>query len=73
MSKQNPEISDPALISEIIEMALSDHTSFDAIRRLHGILPDHVKALMHRELKPASYRAWRKRIDRFGARREHYK
>jgi uncharacterized protein (TIGR03643 family) len=61
------------MTSEIIEMALSDHTSFDAIRQLHGMSPDGVKALMRRELKPASYRAWRKRIDRFGSRREHYK
>jgi uncharacterized protein (TIGR03643 family) len=68
-----PASSEPAVISEIIEMALSDHVSFDAIRQLHGISPDGVKALMRRELKPASYRAWRKRIDCFGARREHYK
>jgi uncharacterized protein (TIGR03643 family) len=59
--------------SEIIEMALSDHTSFDTIRLLHGLSPDDVKALMRRELKPGSYRAWRKRIGTFGSRRENYK
>jgi uncharacterized protein (TIGR03643 family) len=73
MPKKPREIPDFAMTSEIIEMALSDHTSFDAIRQLHGMSPDGVKALMRRELKPASYRAWRKRIDRFGSRREHYK
>jgi uncharacterized protein (TIGR03643 family) len=73
MPKQEPVVSDSAVISEIIEMALSDHVSFDAIRQLHGLSPDSVKVLMRRELKPVSYRAWRKRIDRFGARRLHYK
>ncbi len=63
----------PADISEVIEMALSDHVSFDAIRKLHGLSPNAVKVLMRRELKPGSYRAWRRRVDRFGARREFYK
>lgn len=67
------ETEDSALVSEIIEMALSDHISFDTIRKLHGVSPDQVKALMRRELKPSSYRAWRKRIANFGSRREHYK
>jgi uncharacterized protein (TIGR03643 family) len=62
-----------AEIGEVIEMALSDHTSFDAIRALHGLSPDQVKALMRRELKPGSYRAWRKRVGTFGARRAVYK
>jgi uncharacterized protein (TIGR03643 family) len=73
MTERSQAPSDPATISEIIEMALSDHISFDAIRALHKISPDGVKTLMRRELKPASYRAWRKRIEQFGSRREHYK
>lgn len=73
MTGLTPPRSDPAVISEIIEMALSDHVSFDAIRALHGLSPDDVKALMRRELKPGSYRAWRKRVQKFGTRREHYK
>jgi uncharacterized protein (TIGR03643 family) len=73
MTERSKAPSDSATTSEIIEMALSDHVSFDAIRDLHGISPDGVKALMRRELKPASYRAWRKRIEQFGSRREHYK
>lgn len=64
---------DDATRSEIIEMALSDHTSFDAIERLHGLSADQVKALMRSNLKPASYRAWRKRVRDFGTRRAHYK
>jgi uncharacterized protein (TIGR03643 family) len=62
-----------ATISEIIEMALSDHVSFDDIHALHDISPDGVKALMRANLKPGSYRAWRKRVRAFGDRREHYK
>jgi uncharacterized protein (TIGR03643 family) len=64
---------DPAAISEIIEMALSDHVSFDNIRALHGLGPDAVKALMRQTLKPGSYRAWRKRVRAFSDRREGYK
>jgi uncharacterized protein (TIGR03643 family) len=64
---------DAATISEIIEMALSDHISFDLIRAQHGLSPDQVKALMRANLKPGSYRAWRKRVRAFGDRRAVYK
>ena len=64
---------DPATISELIEMALSDHTSFAQIRALHGLSPDQVKALMRSNLAPGSYRAWRRRVRQFGDRREVYK
>jgi uncharacterized protein (TIGR03643 family) len=64
---------DPAMISEIIEMALSDHASFDQIRALHGLGPDEVKALMRQTLKSGSYRAWRRRVRAFSDRREVYK
>lgn len=60
-------------VSEIIEMALSDHVSFDQIRTLHGLGPDEVKALMRQNLKSGSYRAWRKRVRQFADRREVYK
>ena len=71
-----PPPSEPlseAIISEIIEMALSDFTSFDNIRILHGVSPDQVKALMRKTLKPGSYRAWRRRVRAFGDRRQVYK
>ncbi len=63
----------PAAISEIIEMALSDHVSFATIRAQHGVTPDQVKAIMRKTLKPGSYRAWRRRVREFGDRRESYK
>ena len=64
---------DPAKVSEIIEMALSDAVSFETIRAVHGSGADAVNALMRRELKPGSYRAWRKRVRQFSDRRENYK
>ena len=63
----------PAQISEIVEMALSDHISFAQISAQHGVSPDEIKLLMRTELKPGSYRAWRKRVRDFGDRRAHYK
>ena len=60
-------------ISEIIEMALSDHASFDSIREVHGIRETEVKALMRKNLKSGSYKAWRKRVRTFSDRRENYK
>jgi uncharacterized protein (TIGR03643 family) len=68
-----PVTQDAAIISEIIEMALSDHVSFAQIRALHGLSPDQVKALMRSQLSPGSYRAWRRRVRQFGDRRASYK
>ncbi len=64
---------DPATLGEIIEMALSDHVSFDHIRALHGLSADEVKALMRQNLKSGSYRAWRRRVRDFADRRAVYK
>jgi uncharacterized protein (TIGR03643 family) len=66
-------VLDPSAESEIIEMALSDHVSFDAIRDLYGLGPEEVQTLMRTRLKTASYRAWRKRVRRFSDRRAIYK
>ena len=64
---------DAATVGEIIQMALSDHVSFAQIRAAHGLHHDEVKALMRTHLAPGSYRAWRKRVRKFGERRENYK
>lgn len=64
---------DPSAESEIIEMALSDHVSFDAIRHLYGLGPEQVQTLMRTRLKAGSYRAWRKRVRRLSDRRLVYK
>ena len=60
-------------IDEIIEMALSDHTTFEQIEQLYGLKEKEVKALMRKNLKRGSYEAWRRRVRTFSDRREHYK
>ncbi len=72
MTDTHETMSD-AVISEVIEMALSDHVSFTTITAQTGLSADAVKALMRSNLKPGSYRAWRKRVKDFGSRREVYK
>ncbi|TGD41460.1 DUF2805 domain-containing protein [Pseudotabrizicola sediminis] len=64
------QLLDLSTLGEIIEMALSDHASFNQIRTLHGLGPDEVKALMRQSLKSGSYRAWRRRVRAFADRRE---
>ena len=59
--------------SEIIELALSDHTSFESIKSLFGINDQQVKELMRDNLKPSSYKTWRKRVREFSDRRKNYK
>ena len=58
---------------EIIEMALSDKVPFETIKSLYGLDESRVKLLMKAELKPGSYRAWRKRVERLSKRRSSYK
>ena len=58
---------------EIIEMALLDKVPFDTINQLYGLDENQVKRLMKAELKPGSYRAWRKRVERFTKQRSSYK
>ena len=63
----------PEHISEIIQMALSDHVSFNDIQAEYGISDKQVKTLMRDTLKSGSYKTWRKRVRDFGDRRENYK
>jgi len=58
---------------EIIEMALSDKVQFETIKELYGLDENRVKLLMKAELGPGSYRAWRKRVERFSKQRNFYK
>ena len=60
-------------VGAIIEMALSDHTSFSDIQLQYGLKEDQVKELMRKNLKKGSYRSWRKRVKSFSDRREFYK
>ena len=56
---------------EIIELALSDHASFDNIRSIYGIGEKDVKKLMRENLKSRSYKSWRKRVREFSDRRKN--
>lgn len=47
----------------IIEMAWEDRTPFEAIKAQFGCLEADVIALMRRELKPSSFKLWRKRVN----------
>jgi uncharacterized protein (TIGR03643 family) len=60
-------------ISEIIEMALSDHISFENIKNIYGIPEKDVKKIMRENLKTGSYKAWRRRVRTFSDRRLIYK
>lgn len=53
---------EPADLSRIIEMAWEDRTPFEAIEALYGLREKDVIRLMRRELKPGSFRLWRKRV-----------
>ena len=52
----------PIDIDRVIEMAWEDRTPFDAIKAQFGLSEAQVIALMRRELKPASWRRWRARV-----------
>ncbi|MEL6857388.1 MAG: TIGR03643 family protein [Pseudomonadota bacterium] len=53
---------DPIEISAIIDMAWDDETSFDAIRVQTGLAEKQVIEIMRREMKPNSFRIWRRRV-----------
>lgn len=52
----------PDETSRIIEMAWEDRTPFEAIEHQFGLPEKSVIMLMQRQLKPASFRLWRKRV-----------
>ena len=49
-------------IDRIIEMAWEDRTTFDAIFKTFGLNEFEVISLMRRNLKPSSFKLWRKRV-----------
>lgn len=61
---------DEAKISEVIAMAWDDEASFDAIERLYGLSEKETIKLMRREMKPSSFRMWRKRVTGRAAKHE---
>jgi len=61
MKSTRNELS-PADIDRIIEMAWEDRTPFDAIEAQFGLAEAEVITIMRQELKPASWRLWRARV-----------
>ena len=49
-------------IDRIIEMAWEDRTTFDAIEFQFGLPERQVIELMRQQMKPSSFRMWRKRV-----------
>ena len=49
-------------ISRIVEMAWEDRTTFEAIEVQFGLNQSAVIALMRLQMKPSSFRMWRKRM-----------
>ena len=49
-------------IDRIIEMAWEDRTPFEAISFQFGISEQETIEIMRREMKPSSFKMWRKRV-----------
>lgn len=49
-------------ISRIIEMAWEDRTPFEAIEFQFGLKENNVREIMRCEMKPSSFKMWRKRV-----------
>ena len=58
-------------IDNIIKLAWCDRTSFEKIKRIHGINESDVIKIMRKNLKPKSFKVWRERVN--GRTRKHEK
>tara|TARA_Y100000996_G_C22406937_1_gene595524 strand:- start:42 stop:275 length:234 start_codon:yes stop_codon:yes gene_type:complete len=58
-------------IDNIIKLAWCDKTSFEKIKRIHGVSESEVIKIMRKELKPRSFKLWRARVN--GRTRKHEK
>jgi uncharacterized protein (TIGR03643 family) len=52
----------PEQVSLIIRYAWEDRTTFEEIEERIGLREKEVVEVMRRELKPSSFRMWRKRV-----------
>tara|TARA_B100001079_G_C15939661_1_gene310117 strand:- start:103 stop:336 length:234 start_codon:yes stop_codon:yes gene_type:complete len=58
-------------IDNIIKLAWCDKTSFEKIKRIHGITESEVIKIMRKNLRPRSFKLWRTRVN--GRTRKHEK
>ena len=61
MSQKINNLND-AKANAVVRMAWEDRTTFDQIKERTGLSEAEVIKLMRRELKPGSFRLWRKRV-----------
>lgn len=61
-TRRKVKLMNEAQISEIVALAWDDETTFDAIKRQFGLSEDEVIKLMRLNMKPSSFRMWRKRV-----------
>ena len=62
VNEAGERVLDETQISRVIEMAWEDRTPFGAIEHSYGLDETGVIKLMRQELKPSSFRLWRKRV-----------
>ncbi|MDG2369779.1 MAG: TIGR03643 family protein [Flavobacteriales bacterium] len=62
-NKQKIRTLDTRDIDRIISMAWEDRTPFDAIKNQFNLDESSVIRLMRLELKPSSFKRWRKRVN----------
>ncbi len=55
-------VNNSIITSEIIDMAWCDKTSFDDIFTITGLSEKDVILIMRNNLKPNSFKLWRKRV-----------
>ena len=58
-------------IDNIIKLAWCDRTSFEKIKRIHGITESEVIKIMRNNLRSRSFKLWRSRVN--GRTRKHEK
>jgi len=61
----------PETIDKVIGMAWADRTTFEEIEKRMGLTEAEVIQLMRTQLKPSSFRRWRKRVS--GRKTKHRK
>lgn len=59
---ETKKILKPEEIDRVVEMAWEDRTPFDAIQAQFGLSEQQVIAVMREEMKPSSFKMWRKRM-----------
>lgn len=63
VSKSKLKKLDMATKSKLIRAAWEDYVPFEDIEKNFGFSEDEVISLMRKELKPSSFRHWRKRMN----------